>query len=192
MSNGRHYKELSTVELQRQQQLKILSESQEQYLVEETDSNLRDLFEALTHDKQVYAQVFCATRNPLIACQAAAGNTDDKTIYYYATEPTTQTYIAGKLQSLMPIAASQYSSADKMITYERKVSILVECLDDLSEMQAKKKSVLHIDRICRVISELNKMQGHYAPQKHLAITANLSDEEKEQVRFLIQNYEREY
>ncbi len=155
------------------------------------DAHLRNLWEALTQDRQVYCQVFIATRNPLIACQACSSKCDSDTLYKYANDNQCLVYIEAKLKYLMPQAVKQYSNADKLISYEDKVNVLSKCVDDLLDMQSRFKCVKNISTMVGVISELNKMQGHYAPQKTLAINASLTPEEQDRFNKLLEKYEKE-
>lgn len=156
-------------------------------LRKEEDLVLRQLFDNLSDDKKIYAETFISTRNPLIACQACCGKSDEATLYLYICDEDIQVYVTEKIKTLMPKAMDEWQEADKLISYKDKVKYLVDCLSELKNSDESDYS-----SIVKIISELNKMQGHYAPTKNLTVTAVLTAEELSQFEDLLKKYEREF
>lgn len=74
-------------------------------------------------------------------------------------------------------------------TIEWKVKMLKTCAEKCLQGEADRDGLIHPSGIVSAIAELNKMQGHYAPEKSINVHA---DADAEETSSLIKQYEREY
>lgn len=77
------------------------------------------------------------------------------------------------------------------ITIEWKMQMLKDCAEKCMSGHATKEGFIHPSGLVGSLSELNKMQGHYAPEK--SINANVTvDPDTEESRNLIKQFQRAY
>ncbi len=72
-------------------------------------------------------------------------------------------------------------------SFEWKINKLVKCVD----ASIPEEGEINVQAGVCAISEMNKMQGHYAPTKNLNLNANV-EANRDEVRGLLEQYKREY
>jgi hypothetical protein len=92
------------------------------------------------------------------------------------------------------IALNRIKAANAICNYEYKLSLLVDFMDKLMDTTGLDSFGMtsRATAVVRVIAELNKMQGHYAPEKHMIMNVNLSKEQSDKIQSLIEKCEKEF
>lgn len=78
------------------------------------------------------------------------------------------------------------------VTFDWKVKMLKSLIENCASGNNTKDDVIHPSGVVSAIAELNKMQGHYAPEKTLTTNVNVELEEDENIDNLIDMYRRDY
>lgn len=139
----------------------------------------------LTPKEKLFCKAYLA--NGFNGTQAAiTAGYSEKCARQIATRLLTKVHIKQYLQKRMEKIEQKLD-----MTVEWKLEKLKKCIElSLPEIDGETVLANH-NALLGAINESNKMQGHYAPEKHQNTNLN-ADMEKDQLDELLKQYEKEY